>query len=283
MTLSRHTILIIRTICWSLAGAAILVGLIAAVKVKHTNTCKSVVVDINGPETGEWFVEKKDVMNLLTANSTNKLQGRTLGTFKLQQLETQLKKNVWIKKAQLYFDSKNVLHVNIEERVPVARVFTSTGGSFYIDSSLKRLPLSSNTVLKLPVFTGFPTDKKILKKSDSLLLRQMKEMSAFIRSDAFWMAQIAQVDITVKKDFELVPTIGNHVIVFGKGDDIPGKFRKLRIFYEQVASKTGFDKYKEVNIQYKGQVVGVKQPPGLDNPRGSTYTVKPCRFHHSKQ
>src|SRR5687768_7218996 len=156
MTLSRKTIVLIRAICWSLVGAGMLVVLIAAVKVKHTKICKSVVIDINGPGTGEWFVEKKDVLNLLTANGTNKLQGRALGSFKLQQLETKLKKNVWIRKAQLYFDSRNVLHVNIEERVPVARVFTSTGTSFYIDSSLKRLPLSDQTVLKLPVFTGFP-------------------------------------------------------------------------------------------------------------------------------
>ena len=274
MTLSRHTILIIRTICWTLAGAAILVVLIAAVKVKQTNICKSVVIDINGPETGEWFVEKKDVLNLLTANGTNKLQGRALGTIKLQQLETILKRNVWIRKAQLYFDTRNVLHVNIEERIPVARVFTTSGGSFYIDSSLKRLPLSNQTVLKLPVFTGFPTDKKILKKSDSLLLRQMKDISEFISREAFWKAQIAQVDITMKKEFELIPTIGNHIIVFGKGNDIEEKFRKLRIFYEQVIPMAGFDKYKEVNIQYKGQVVGVKKEKGSTQSAPSGFIIQ---------
>jgi cell division protein FtsQ len=218
-----------------------------------------VVIDISGPETGESFVEKKEVMNLLTANGTNKLQGRALKTFKLQQLETLLKKNVWVRKAQLYFDSKNVLHVKIEERVPLARVFTSSGASFYLDSNLKRLPLSDQIVLKLPVFTGFPTDKKILKKSDSILLQQIKEMSEFLLADAFWMAQIAQVDISVRKEFELAPTVGSHVIVFGKGDDIEKKFRKLRVFYEQVAAKAGFDKYSEVNIQYNGQVIGVKK------------------------
>ena len=274
MTLSRHTIAVIRAICWSLMGAALLVVLVAAVKVKRTNICKSVVIDINGPGTGEWFVEKKDVMNLLTDNGANKLQGRALGTFKLEQLETRLKKNIWIKKAQLYFDSKNILHVIVEERLPVARVFTSNGESFYIDSSLKRLPLSEQTVLKLPVFTGFPSNKKVLKKHDSILLRQIEEMSDFISNDAFWNAQIAQVDITLKREFELVPTVGNHVIVFGKGNDIQEKFRKLRIFYEQVIPQAGFDKYREVNIQYKGQVIGVKKENQVTRPTAGASIIQ---------
>ena len=259
MKVARNTILVVRTICWTLAGAAMLVVVIAAVRVKHSKVCKAVVVDFKGPETGEWFVEKKDVLDLLTANGTNKLQGRELGTFKLQQLEAKLKKNVWIRQAQVYFDSKDILRVKVEERVPVARIFTSSGASYYIDSSLKRLPLSDRTVLKLPVFTGFPTDRQRLKKTDSVLLRQIIQMSAFLRADPFWMAQVAQVDINIKREFEIIPTVGNHLIVFGKGDEIEKKFRKLRLFYEQVSAKAGFDKYSVINIQYNGQVIGVRR------------------------
>ena len=259
MKVARNTILVVRTICWTLAGAAMLVVVIAAVRVKHSKVCKAVVVDFKGTETGEWFVEKKDVLDLLTANGTNKLQGRELGTFKLQQLEAKLKKNVWIRQAQVYFDSKDILRVKVEERVPVARIFTSSGASYYIDSSLKRLPLSDRTVLKLPVFTGFPTDRQRLKKTDSVLLRQIIQMSAFLRADPFWMAQVAQVDINIKREFEIIPTVGNHLIVFGKGDEIEKKFRKLRLFYEQVSAKAGFDKYSVINIQYNGQVIGVRR------------------------
>ena len=68
------------------------------------------------------------------------------------------KKTQWIKKAELFFDNNNVLEVRITEREPIARIFTTSGSSFYIDSSLARLPLSDKFSPRLPVFTDFPTD-----------------------------------------------------------------------------------------------------------------------------
>src|SRR5262249_7445976 len=56
--------------------------------------------------------------------------------------------------------------------------------------------------------------------------------------------------------------VGNHIVRLGNGDDINAKFRRLYIFYQQVMSKTGFDAYKVVDVQYKGQVVASK---GNDN------------------
>ena len=73
---------------------------------------------------------------------------------------------------------------------------------------------------------------------------------------SFWMAQIAQLDITPDRRFELVPTIGNHLIGFGDGSDYQDKFHRLFVFYQQVLSKTGFDKYSRIDIAYAGEVIG---------------------------
>jgi cell division protein FtsQ len=56
------------------------------------------------------------------------------------------------------------------------------------------------------------------------------------------MAQISQIDITPSKEFEMIPTVGNHIIEFGDGTDYDAKFKKLFIFYKQVLAKTGMDK-----------------------------------------
>ena len=45
----------------------------------------------------------------------------------LRKAEEQLKNNAWIKDAELFFDNHQILHVNISEREPVARVFTISG------------------------------------------------------------------------------------------------------------------------------------------------------------
>jgi cell division protein FtsQ len=73
------------------------------------------------------------------------------------------------------------------------------------------------------------------------------------------MAQISQIDITPSKEFEMVPTVGNHLIEFGDGDDYEAKFKRLFVFYKQVLAKTGMEKYEIIKVQYDKQVIGVKK------------------------
>jgi cell division protein FtsQ len=166
---------------------------------------------------------------------------------------------VWIRDAQLFFDNNEVLQVKIDERDPLARVFTLSGNSFYIDSNCVRLPLSEKISAKLPVFTNFPADNNRLNKADSALLQQVKQVGMYIKHEPFWMAQITQVDITPERKFEMIPMVGNHVIEFGDGTDFDKKFARLLQFYKLVLSKTGMDRYEKVNVQYDRQVIGVKK------------------------
>jgi cell division protein FtsQ len=119
------------------------------------------------------------------------------------------------------------------------------------------MPLSAMMSARVPVFTNFP-DKKVLSPKDSILLNDIRGTASFILNDSFWMAQTEQIDITEDRSFEMIPTIGHHVVKLGKGDDIDKKFRRLLIFYQQVLSKTSFDKYNIVDVQYTGQVIGSK-------------------------
>src|SRR5206468_497403 len=106
--------------------------------------------------------------------------GETLEDIDLRKTETMLKKNSWIKNAELFFDNHQTLHVNIAEREPIARVFAMSGNSFYIDSSGLRLPVNENATARVMVFTSFPSDKNILSKPDSLVLNDVKALSQYI-------------------------------------------------------------------------------------------------------
>jgi cell division protein FtsQ len=46
---------------------------------------------------------------------------------------------------------------------------------------------------------------------------------------------------------------------FGDGSDYEQKFHRLFVFYKEVLSRTGFDKYSRVDIAYAGQVIGTKK------------------------
>jgi len=189
----------------------------------------------------------------------------------LKKLEQLLRDNIWIRKAEMWFDNKNVLHVEVYEREPIARIFTNTGNSFYIDSTERKIPLSDRMSARVPVFTGFP-DKKVYSAKDSLLFTDVKNVAIYIKNDPFWMSQVAQVNVTTDRNFDLSPVVGNHLIKLGNGKDIEKKFNRLMIFYKQVLAQKGFDSYSTIDVQYTGQVVGTRR--GTDKSKIDTVMLK---------
>jgi cell division protein FtsQ len=245
-----------KTIGWSLLGLSCMVLLVAAMKSKGTETCRDIAITIEGA-TEHVFVKKADVVNVLSENNIH--AGENLNDIDIGKLEGQLEQNAWIQDAELFFDNKQILHMKIFEREPIARIFPMQGSSFYIDSTALRLPISENAVARLIVFTSFPSDKKVLSKPDSLVLADVKKIALYIKQDSFLTAQTAQVNITQHGTYELIPVVGDQVIRIGNADSLDEKFTKLRAFYTQIWSKVGFEKYSVIDIQYHGQVVAVKR------------------------
>ena len=245
---------ILLTTLWVCMGAGVIVLLVAAIHKKDTKVCSGIDISITGVNNN-YFVDKDDVMRTITTLTGGSPVGMSTGSVKLKKIEAELCRNIWIKSAELFFDNNEKLLVKIREREPLARLFTITGGSFYLDGDIDLLPLSDKYSARLPVFTGFPVDDKVLSKADSSLLRDILNISLAIQKDSFLMAMIDQVDITPQRSFEMIPKIGNQLIVFGDGSDIDAKFEKLKLFYKQVMVKAGWTHYSTISLQYKNQVV----------------------------
>ena len=243
---------------WIMLGMGTVVLLVAAINKKDSNQCKAVEITIKGVQNN-FFMDKSDVTRMLEKMNFGTLKGKAIAAFNLAGMEAILEKNEWIKNAELFFDNNDVLRINIMEREPIARIFNSAGNSFYIDSSTTRLPLSNKFSARLPVFTNFPIAVNSISKDDSNLLAEIKNISIYISQSPFWMAQIEQVDITPERSFEMVPKIGNQLIVFGSADNYEEKFTNLLIFYKNVQSKVGWNKYSSLNVSYKNQVIAVKR------------------------
>lgn len=241
---------------WILAGTAGIVLLVAAVHTKDIKKCKGIEINISGVGNN-FFIDKNDVLSIIKRFAGGWPEGKAIENFDLLGIEKALLKDVWIKRANLFFDNNEVLRASIEEREPVARVFVQGGSSFYIDSMVMMLPLSEKFSARLPVFTGFPTDARVLSKADSSLLKGIKTISVQIQNDSFLMAMIDQVDITPQRSFEMIPKIGNQIILFGDASDAAEKFRKLKLLYKNVIVKYGWSRYSSINLEYNNQVVAI--------------------------
>ena len=259
MKRKRIIIRILFFAAWLVVIAGITVLLVAANKKHAQKTCREIKVAIKG--SGEnYYVEAADIIRLMEKANKGKLVNRPIHEISPSVLEEGIEKHKWIRDAELYFDREDVLHVLVNEREPVARVMDVNGGSFYIDSSGHRMPLLEEVTARLPVFTGFTPAKKLNRK-DSALLHQLKNIAVYIYNNSFWNAQTGQVDIAGDGKFEIIPVIGDHVIRLGSGEAIEAKLDKTLLFYRQVLSKTGFNKYSVLDVQFEGQVVGVHRGP----------------------
>ena len=243
---------------WISIGAGTVIVLVAGVRKKDAQQCKAVDVYIKGVEKN-FFVDKKDVLGSISSIGGADPVGKSIASFDLRAMEKALEKNVWIKDAELFFDNNNILQVMVSEREPVARIFTAAGNTFYIDSSIARLPLSDKYAARLPVFTSFPSDMAVLSAADSGLLKDIRLMSSIIRNDSFNMALIEQVDITPQRSFEMVPKIGNNIIEFGDASDAMEKFDRLKLFYKNIIPRAGLNYYSSISVQYKGQIVAKRR------------------------
>ncbi|MGE9312301.1 hypothetical protein ACLOAU_11665 [Niabella sp. CJ426] len=249
------------TLMW--LGVAIGMGTVitAAMRAQEAGVCNGYSIQIEGFKEGMLFTSKEQIAELLKAATKGDIKGQPKSEFNLPVIEDLLEQSAWVYNADLYFDNNNVLHANVTERKPLARVFTNLGTSFYIDEAAKQIPLSDKVSLDLPVFTGYPS-KKIMNGADSALVQNVIATASFINEDPFWSAQVAQIDINnCGADcwtMSMIPVVGNHKVDLGDGTDIASKFHRLYLFYDQVLKRTGFDKYQKIDVQYNGQVIGVK-------------------------
>ncbi|SDD22823.1 cell division protein FtsQ [Niabella drilacis] len=250
------------TLMWLGVGAGMFTLIAAAMRAQDGSNCRGYEIHIRGAQGGgSLFTSEEQIVKLLKEASGGTIKGQRKSGFNLPRIEDLLEQSAWVYNAELYFDNKDILRVNVTERKPLARVFTANGQSFYMDEAGKQIPLSDKTSLDVPVFTGYP-NPKVMKAADSTLLENMIAAASFINTDSFWVSQVSQIDIRKCGsdcwNMEMIPVVGNHRVDLGDGSDIASKFHRLYLFYDQVLKRTGFDKYKRIDVQYNGQVVGVR-------------------------
>jgi cell division protein FtsQ len=198
------------------------------------------------------FVKPTQLEGAIRQRAGGKIVGQLIDRFPLQRIEDTLKKFIGVSDAQAFFDNRSNLHVRIQERIPVARIFTQNGISCYLDSAGVVLPLSDQVVVDCPVFNGVHWKAG---KPDSVQAKKIVLLARYIQADSFWTAQVGHFDIDDKGLFELVPVAGNHRVQFGKAEDPAASFRRLWIFYQQVLGAQGLDRYARIDVRYQGQVV----------------------------
>lgn len=211
------------------------------------------------------FITKKDIADKVA--QIDSINYKKLSEIRLGQLEASILKNPFVEYTDAFVNIEGNLVVNVKEVVPIMRVFNRTGGSFYIDERGYFIPLHDTYTARLTVVSGYfnVSDNNINHAhiSDNAYkdtyLAEAFELVKMLDAQAFLHAQISQVYLNSKNEFDLIPLLGNHIIQFGTMDDAAEKLNNLVVFYKQALLKEGWDRYETINLKYKNQVVCTKR------------------------
>ncbi|MCQ2198905.1 MAG: hypothetical protein MJZ19_04205 [Paludibacteraceae bacterium] len=198
------------------------------------------------------FVSKKEIMSYLDRCEINPY-GQSFKNIDLRCIEKKLEKHLFIKEAQCYFSPNGTVNVEIRQRKPVLRVSNGSAGGFYIDKEGKKFPLSTAYAAYVPIASGeFDLTEDYVRKN-------LLDFVVYIDDDKFWRTQIEQIYVQRSGVIELIPRVGDNVIILGTTENYRSKLKKLRTLYDEAFSKIGWSKYSKIDLRYKGQVVCTKR------------------------
>jgi cell division protein FtsQ len=240
---------------WIAILLAVVVLFFVAMQKKQTGFCTSIEIEITNQQQ-QSFVNKKSIEEIIRA--AYNLQSTSIKKIDIQAIEKAIEKNEWVQNADLFFDAQHKLKVLLQQRNPIARLFSLDGATFFLDSAGKRLPVTNTTLARVLVITGFPSSNLVLSSTDSALLMQVKKISNAIAKDSILQSQIAQLNITITGSFELSTAMGNQKIFFGDDGDIDEKFNKVKTFYTKIFTQFGVEKYSAIDVRFKNQIVATQ-------------------------
>lgn len=223
--------------------------------------CSSVeiIIDENKPVHG--FVCESNVLEMFHAPERNPI-GKKLSDINIALLESMIRSNPYVLEAEVFSTVDGKVIFDIRQRLPIMRVINLQNEHFYIDSQGVFMPLSTEYVADVPVATGVPEVRfkhaslDLTAPPDSFsIIRHLYEISKFITRSEFWNAQTEQLHVNEQGDIELIPRLGEHVIILGNSFQLDEKFEHLMLLYRNGFMAKGWNQYTEINLKFSNQAV----------------------------
>lgn len=224
----------------------IVVAVVAFSDKPTDQVCQGVNLTIvDSAEVG--YMTTRDVEKILAdLNPT----GKSMDEVSCRAIEKVIDASPLIRKSQCYKTINGYVGVDIECRRPILRVITASGESYYLDAEGEVIERIAKAIY-LPLATG--------NISREFAQNELLALAQYLHEHDLWNAQVEQIYVNSRQEIELVPRVGNHIIVLGRPENYAGKFDKLKTFYDKALSEVGWSRYSHINIDYNGQVVGTKR------------------------
>ena len=197
------------------------------------------------------FVPKDKIVSILDNYFTKESLN-----INFNDLEKKIKSNPHIKKVTLYKDLTGNLNVIVNQFQPIARIVYENKSKKYFDIDGEIFPTSlgySHRVLLIFLTSKINFLNNNLNNTEFGV--DLLNMVKYIESDKFLSKIVSEIEVDNYKNIIIRPQISKQKIIFGYPDDLVNKFRKIKIFYDDIAPAKGWNTYSSVNVKYRNQII----------------------------
>ena len=252
---------LIKPIAYLLLFLLFLSGVIWIMRFAHRQqaerVCKDVRIFINA-NNGAIFITEDEIVEKLSAAKLNP-KGQPTGTLNVHLIEKNLLQHSAIQAVHVFTHLSGEVGIEVLQRQPIVRIENARRQQFYIGADGHLMAFNPNHTARLIIANGYISEpfipnKNILKPAKdedftTPTLNKIYQLVTHIRNDEFLNAFIDQIYVNSKNEFELVPKIGNQIILLGNAENYEDQFKRLYQFYHYGVRKVGCDAYRIINLK----------------------------------
>lgn len=238
--------------------------------------CSKVNIEIADDATSG-FIDTKVIKKRLQKAGAYPI-GKPLNTVNTRAIEEMLRTSPFVKTAECYKTEGGTVYISVTQRMPVIRIKADNGDDYYVDDNDCIMP-RSNYTSDLIIATG-----SISRRYATTCLSPLGKT---IMQNDLWKNLVEQINILPDQNVEIVPRIGNHIVLLGKlpegidrkkreeaiADFFNHKMERLEKFYRYGLSEVGWNKYSYVNIEFDNQIICRKGNVETHKPVAETISV----------
>jgi cell division protein FtsQ len=238
----------ISTIVLILLAGYIVFAAIAFSSKPSGQVCKGVKLEIvDSAEVS--YLTTADVLALLRRSNLDPT-GKPMEEIRLRSLERALSASPLIRTSECYKTIGGHVAVSVECHKPILHIIADSGDNFYLDEEGEVIEHIAKAVY-VPLAMG-NISRKFAREG-------LLPLAQYLQDEELWNAQIEHIYVNDNGEIELIPRVGDHIIVLGSPKDYADKFDNLLAFYKKALSEVGWDRYSHINLDNEGQVVATKR------------------------
>ena len=239
-------------IVWTSIGVGLMAAMLIAAVVwgyKMTPTavpCPSLTYEITDKSERN-YVTEKELDQLLKSEDVYPV-GRSMDIVSLHQIETTVRRHPMVRTAECYMTPRAQVFIRLTQREPLVRVQTPIE-TYLIDTDRRVMQARNCVKDSVLLVTG--------NVGPQMASSQLADFAEWLQDNRYWASRVHHVYVQSPQMVILyLRGAGQPRIMMGPLRAYDKKLQKLRTFLEHSAEATKDKHYYELDVRFKGQVIG---------------------------